>query len=156
VYYYRDGIGCEKDAKRAKVNFLVAAELGDVNAMEALGELLNENDPQRFVWFGRAAATAGLFLSSVYFLDGMCNQIQNFKNGTGHAEVVFTIGRALKGQVDKEKGTIFGIDYFFETYTVAANRALHFYEFQLQSYRKAVDSWTVVGLRNRVVKDNER
>jgi hypothetical protein len=34
-----------------------------------------------------------------------------------------------------------------------ANQALHFYEFQLQSYRKAVDSWTIVGLRRNVVKD---
>jgi hypothetical protein len=46
--------------------------------------------------------------------------------------------------------------YFFTYFlgTVGpANQALHFYEFQLQSYRKAVDSWTIIGLRNKVVKD---
>jgi hypothetical protein len=31
--------------------------------------------------------------------------------------------------------------------------AVRFYNFQLKSYRKAVDMWTCVGLRNKVVKD---
>jgi hypothetical protein len=30
---------------------------------------------------------------------------------------------------------------------------LEFYDFQLKSYRKAVDTWTFVRLRNNVVKD---
>jgi hypothetical protein len=48
--------------------------------------------------------------------------------------------------------TVFAL---FSVYTFLgpANQALRFYEFQLQSYRKAVDRWTIVGLRNRVVKD---
>jgi hypothetical protein len=33
------------------------------------------------------------------------------------------------------------------------NQAHYFYEFQLQSYRQAVDSWIIIGLRNNVVKD---
>jgi hypothetical protein len=33
-----------------------------------------------------------------------------------------------------------------------ASLALHFYEFQLHSCRKAVDIW-IIGLRNKVVKD---
>jgi hypothetical protein len=45
------------------------------------------------------------------------------------------------------------INYKFDTYIGSANQALRFYEFQLQCYRKAVDSWKIVGLRNRVVKD---
>jgi hypothetical protein len=49
--------------------------------------------------------------------------------------------------------TIFGMDYNFVARMDRANQALHFFAFQLQSYRKAVDSWTIVGLRNRVVKD---
>jgi hypothetical protein len=39
---YRDGIGCEQDAERAKENFLVAVELGDVFAMVSLGEFFGE------------------------------------------------------------------------------------------------------------------
>jgi TPR repeat protein len=53
---YEDGSGCEQDAERGKANILIAAELGHVNAMICLGELFDKDDPQRFVWFGRAAA----------------------------------------------------------------------------------------------------
>jgi hypothetical protein len=81
------------------------------------------------------------------------DQIHNLNIGTGSANVVFAIGRALKGHVDNEKRTIFGKCFSSDIYFGSANRALCFYEFQLQSCRKAVDSWTIVGLRNRVVKD---
>jgi hypothetical protein len=146
---YRDGVGCKKDMERAKENYLFAAELGDVQAMVFLGILLEENDPQRFAWFGRAAANG----NCVYFLHEMGDQILNLNNGTGNANVVFAIGRALKGHINNEKRTILGNFYKFDTYIGPANEALHFYEFQLQSYRKALDSWTIVGLRNQVVKD---
>jgi TPR repeat protein len=56
-YCYRDGFGCEVDVKRAKENYLVAAELGHVFSMVSLGDLLDKDDPQRFVWFGRAASS---------------------------------------------------------------------------------------------------
>jgi hypothetical protein len=79
----------------------------------------------------------------------MSEQIDNFNNGPGHSKVVFAIGRALKRHIDNEERTIFGQGYpNFEARMGPANQALDFYEFQLQSYRKAVDSWTVVGLRN--------
>jgi hypothetical protein len=48
---------------------------------------------------------------------------------------------------------MFGNGYNFDTRIGPANQALRFYEFQLLSYRKAVDSWTIVGVRNAVVKD---
>ncbi len=66
---------------------------------------------------------------------------------------MFVIGRGLKGHINNEKGTIFGNGDNFDARIDLANQALHFYEFQLQSYRKAVDSWLIIGLRNRVVKD---
>jgi hypothetical protein len=59
----------------------------------------------------------------------------------------------LKGHISSELRTIFGDSYNFDAHIGPANQALHFYEFQLQSYRKSVDSWTFVGWRNNVVKD---
>jgi hypothetical protein len=53
---YGDGIGCEEDAERARENYLAAYELGYVLATVSLAELLDKDDPQRFFWFGRAAA----------------------------------------------------------------------------------------------------
>jgi hypothetical protein len=114
-----------------------------------VGELSGKDDPQRYVWFGRAAAIG---LSS-FFLNETSDQIRNFNSGTRYTKVVFVIGRALKGHVDNEKRTIFRSDNGADARVGPANQALHFYEFQLQSYRKAVDSWTIVGLGNKVVKD---
>jgi hypothetical protein len=87
------------------------------------------------------------------FLSEMSDQIRVFNNGTGHARAVFAIGRTLKGHINNEKRTVFCNSSSFDTHIGPANLAIHFYEFQLQSYRKAVDSWTIIGLRNQVVKD---
>ncbi len=146
---YQDGSGCVNSVERAKENFLVASEFGHARAMVCAAMLFDKDGPQRFFWLGRAAAT-GL---SFYFLKEMSDQIHNFSSGIGRAKVVFAIGRTLKGQIDNEKRTIFGKGYRFDAYIGPANQALHFYEFQLQSYRTAVDCWTIIGLRNGIVRD---
>ncbi len=65
---YENGVGCEEDRERAKENYLVAAELEHLHALFCLGNLLDKNDPQRFVWFARAAAK-GDALVLVHFLN---------------------------------------------------------------------------------------
>jgi hypothetical protein len=90
--------------ERAKEHFLVALELRHVGAMVSLGELLDKDDPQRFIWLGRGAASNG---KSADFLYEMGDQSCNFNSGSGSAKVVFVIGQALKGHVDNEKRTIF-------------------------------------------------
>jgi hypothetical protein len=59
----------------------------------------------------------------------------------------------LNGQIDNDKLEIFRSNLRCDRNIIPANQAVHFYNFQLQCYRKAVDTWTVVGLRNGVVKD---
>jgi TPR repeat protein len=86
------GFACADDVERAKENFLLAPELGDVNGMFYLGELFDKHDPQRFVWFGRAAANG----KSAFFLNETSNQLRNFISGTGNAKVIFIIGRTLR------------------------------------------------------------
>ncbi len=88
--------------------------------------LLEKDDPQRFVWLGRAAVNGDSFL----FLNEMVKQIHNFNSGTGHANVAFVIGRALEGQIDNEKRTLFGNPKWFDTFIGPANQAFRFYEFQ--------------------------
>jgi hypothetical protein len=148
-FCYREGQGCEKDVETAKENLLIASELGYVYAMILLGVLFGKTDPQRSHWLGKAGASG----KSVPFLNEMEEQIRIFNSGTGHANIVFAIGRALKGHIDKEKREIFGKGKDFDSYIGLAKHALHFYIFQLQSYRKAVDGWTLVGIRWNVVKD---
>jgi hypothetical protein len=145
-FCFRAGFGCVKDVERAKEYFMSAALLGEVAGMVALGDLSDKNDPQRFVWLGKAAAKGmrGAFLR---------NLTEEVHSGCRNANVVFALGKALKGHIDNEKRTIFGEGYIFDARIGTANQAVQFYEFQLQSHRKAVDSWTIVALRNKVVKD---
>jgi hypothetical protein len=126
---------------KAREAFVVASELGDVPAMVFLGKLLDKYYPQRFAWFGRAAAAS--YGEYFLLLDEMSDQIRLFGSGTGSAKVVFVIGQALKGHINNEKRRIFGNSFKFDTYIGPANQALRFYEFQLQSYQKAVDSWII-------------
>jgi hypothetical protein len=75
----------------------------------------------------------------------VCGRVVQFWK---YPAVVFSIGRFMKGHIDNESHTIFGTQTGYAQYT-----AVHFYNFQLQCYRRAVDAWTIVGLRNKIVKD---
>jgi hypothetical protein len=66
---------------------------------------------------------------------------------------VFQIGQALNGHVSVEKRTIFGRSDSFDNRVGPANSAISFYKAQLASCRVAVDMWSHVGIRCRVVKD---
>jgi hypothetical protein len=134
----------------AKENFLAAAELGEFAGMYYYGLLLDKTDLQRFVWLGRAAPHLG----GSNFFGEVNGQMRNFMAGTGSAKVVLVIGRALKGQIAVDKRLVFGTTtYEYDSHIRLVKQALHFYNFQLQSYRRALDCWTLVGIRNGVVKD---
>ena len=49
------GRGCEQDSQRAKENFLIAAELGHVYAIDYYVRLLNESNHARCYWLIKAA-----------------------------------------------------------------------------------------------------
>jgi hypothetical protein len=66
---------------------------------------------------------------------------------------VFVIGRVLNGHVDDTRQKIFGLGLNYAFYGPLANQVVEFYNFQLTSYRKAVDTWVLVGMRFNVVKD---
>jgi hypothetical protein len=131
---------------------LSAAELGKVVGMYYCGKLLDKTDPQKFIWMGRAAPYLGAFT----FLKETKEEMRNFIGGTGKANVVFVIGRALKGHVDLEKRLLFGRTYEYDSHICSAKQALHFFSFQLQSYRRAVDWWTLVGIQMELSRTCER
>ncbi len=147
---FRFGIGCEKNLEKAKEHFLLATELGDVFAMSQLGDLLDDCDPKKWYWLGRAALRGHNYL----FLDNFAGQVQVFNSGSGNAAVVFVIGRTLKGQVNAKRRTIFRSKIWnFETEIGSANQAIDFFGFQVIAARRAVDAWISVGIRLGVVKD---
>ena len=146
---FRYGGGCEKDLNLAKQNLLIAAELGNVYAAEEFGRLLDESDPDCWLWWSRAAVRGWPFS----FLDHFAKQVEQFFSGSGNATAVFWIGRALKGNINVEKKEIFGSDYNFVSRIGPANQAVSFYESQIKSARLAVDTWTLVSTRLQMIKD---
>jgi hypothetical protein len=141
------GYGCEKDLEKAKENYLLAAVLGDVNAMEKFGDLLDDFDPMKWHWLGRAALGG----CSEPFLRKFPSQMQKFNSGSG--SVMFAIGRALNGHMKVKAKQIFGSGRDFDSLIRPANQAVAFFNCQLLAYRKAVDAWTGCGMRLGVVKD---
>ena len=143
------GYGCDKDSSLAKENYLIAAELGHAEAAEDYGDSLDESDPVRWLWLGRAALRG----SSHSFVDAFSNQVKEFFSGSGNATVLFLIGHALKGNIDEEDFEIFGVSSDSDSRIGFAKQAISFYSSQIKSARLAVDTWTLVATRLHLIKD---
>jgi hypothetical protein len=146
---FHDGEGCEKDLDKAKENFLLASELGDVYAMSYLGDLLSESDPQRWRWRSQAAALG----ETRSFLADFAKQVELFNSGSGSAFVMFAIGQALQGHVNEEARTIFDSNLDFGSWIGPAKQAIAFYDAQIKATKDAIHAWTLVGIKLKVVKD---
>lgn len=140
----------ERDGYRrlgTKEGFLSAIELGCVESMQAYALLLTESDPQRFFWLGKAALRG----CSFRFREDFPAQVRLLRTDT-----VFAIGRALKGNVNFESNTLFGVHYGYHWALGSARVAIDFFEARLVATRTAVDAWTIIGIRFKVVKDIRR
>ncbi len=146
---YQIGFGCKRDLELAKGNALVAAQLGHVDAMYMLGELLDEADPERWTWWGKAAKQGVHFqvMNHVY------QYISRVMAGKYRPSIVFAIGRVLKGNVNAEKREVFGESHNFNYWVYPSYRAIDFFIAQSFAARQAVDTWTRVGIRLKIVKD---
>ncbi len=143
------GIGCEKDLNVGKENFSIAAELGSIYASNAYGHLVNDCDPARWLWLGRAALRG----PPLSFLGSFHVQVEKFFAGSGNATDVFLIGRVLKGKIDVDDKRIFGHPVRFDFRITLANQAISFYDYQSKSARLAVDTWMLIATRMHVIKD---
>jgi hypothetical protein len=120
---FYDGEGCERNLDKAIENFLLASELGVISALGSLGNLFDESDPQRWRWWGQAAALG----ESLFFLDNFSKQVELFNSGSGSAAVMFAIGRALQGHVNEEARTIFNTKHKFDSLLDRTKQAIAFY-----------------------------
>jgi hypothetical protein len=132
-YCLKNGHGCEKNADKAKENYLIAAELGHGTAMFWFGDLLEKSDPLRWFWWGQAAKRGETY----DFFRNFAKQVQQFEAGSSNAAVVFLIGRTLNGNVDVDKRTIFGDDdEFNDQQTLQAHSTNH-------NSQRVVLQWTL-------------
>ena len=146
---FRLGIGCDRELNLEKENYLIAAEFGHVFAAHDYGRLLDNSDPDRWIWWGRAALR-GL---PKQFLACFSEQVERFFSGAGNTTVVFLIGRALNSNVNLEKKTIFGNVCRTDSRFRFAIQAVSFYCSQIKSARRAVDTWSLVSTRLHLIKD---
>ena len=96
--------------------------------------LLEDKDPQRWYWWGLAAArgsASGFKFGSV---------VDRFNYTPSLAPAVFMIGRMLKAHIDSERKTIFGNPFDYDSCIGSANRAVAFFFFQCAATRAAVDT----------------
>jgi len=146
---YQFAIGCSQDLVKAKENFMVASKLGHVKAMVSCGHILDSLDPQRFFYLGLAAARG----CTEPFLSELRDQLNVFESSSAYSSSsMFAIGKALSGHVCVEKKELFG-ERVPRALVVGGKRAVKFYSVQWRISRQIVDTWTLVGLRNGVVKD---
>jgi hypothetical protein len=122
--------------------------------MEDIAFLYDEDHPLYWRWLGMAARRGNYET----FIENFCNHVADFVSSGGkNAAVIFEIGRALNGQVNVEEETIFPnfdrYEFDFSHFVAYVDRPLDFYEKQLRSCRSAVNNWTLVGIRFKVVKD---
>jgi hypothetical protein len=140
---YEKAVGCEKDLEKARENYLFAARMDHVDAMESYGLRLNEEDPQRWHWWGHAATRK----VPGNFLDFFVITVHDFDRNPSLAPVVFMIGRALRGHIDAEKRHMFGYNMCFDSTIGLANQAVEFFTAQCAAARKAVDTWCLMAVR---------
>jgi len=139
----KKGEGCDHDLEKAKENYLLAAKMDFVYAMVSYGFLLDDADPQRWQWWGLAAARGRPWS----LLDDFPSLVDRFESDPSLAPVVFSIGRALRGHINTEKREIFGVSYDFESRIGPANRAIDFFNAQCAAARRAVDVWCLMAVR---------
>ncbi len=148
AYCFQLGEGCGINLDEAKENLVVAAQFGMVHGMDCYGMCLNVSDAQHWVWLGRAAAHG----CSYYFVSNFLSHFEKFYAGS-YADVVFAIGYALKGRLEAEKGEVFGRRFYNDRLPDLANKAINFYNAEVVACRRAIDTWTLVGIQFGVVKD---
>ena len=148
---YLRGTGCGVDLARARTLLRIAAELGSTNAANAYGLSFAHSDPWSWFWRGRAAC-AGCDMD---FDSGLLDQLKD-----GNPDVVFSIGRAFKGHIDRSRRRCFGefdfIDFEDENFDLIvgpATEAVQFYELEVKATRDRIREWTRVGIRCNIVKD---
>lgn len=150
-FCFRYACGVGENYFESNQNYLRAAELGHITAAIELGKYLDKNDPQKWIWWGRAARAGGRNTS--YFLYGFPKVVEAFKSGSACPSALFAIGQALHGNVNAEQKKIFSAHRNFDLRIGPAIFAIDFYKAQLRLARSAVDMWTRVGIRHKVVKD---
>lgn len=133
--------------KKSFENYRKAAEFshGNVISMVRYGQML-PNNQLRWKYWGKAAIRG----APEEFFKHCAAEIK----GSSVANV-YEIGKTFHGRLNVEQQTLMGSKYRFSQCGFEASKAAIevFRALQRVPAKRAVDTWTLVGLRNHVVKD---
>jgi hypothetical protein len=130
----------------------VAAELGSVMAMIAIGMKFDQDDPKVWIWFAKSLEANKTHYDYVFNAIAYVESIR-VRCQVRNPACLFQIGKTCKQKFDPVHKMLCGekLDEDCKFYNVKF--AIKFYTVQLHACRKAVDAWSCVALRNRVCKD---
>jgi TPR repeat protein len=144
---YVYGWGCEEDKDKATELYKCAAELEHVVAQYAVGVSYDSSKWERFYWCGRAS-TRG-FRRRQFCID-VLEKLPSFERGE-MARILHTAAPAVRIVIVEHK------DHADEPLAAGEvkqlQRVLELHDAMLGRARRAMDCWSLVGLRLGVVKD---
>jgi TPR repeat protein len=126
-----------------------AAELHDPNAEFEYGmRAFGESDPERYVWYCRAAEH-GYPVSSLVW--SLCKLFAS-SVGEDLGQIVFVVGPVLKQHLDVSKQTIFDEKVCIDE-AEKLQHVAEWYKKRRDAAKRAIESWSIVGRRLNVAKD---
>jgi TPR repeat protein len=144
---YDGGIGCVVDEAKAVALFKAAAELEESNGRYWYAKLaFCEIDWERYHWWGLALAKG---LEVPEYWEDIVRLLPSFEKGE-HGRILHTVAPMIRKRLDGAFAKVFS-DYFEPT--AEWERLLELNEAILARSKAAIDCWSVVGRRCRVVKD---
>jgi len=130
----------ERNGLFAVGNYLDAGQLGHVEGMRKYGMILGKSNPQRYVWLEK--------VEEEFKMEARLKKYFESRSSHMTRACVFVIGRLFTTKIAKRRPSMLA-----DLRTQNLRRAMNFYESQCAAARSAVDAWTLVGIRFRVVKD---
>ncbi len=136
--------------------FKRAIELGNITSYFHLAQMhCPDTDPEYYALLGKYGKGASC---SYDFCRSMHNQMDKYRRDIGRPAIIFQIGKSLVGNVDKTQMILFGVtrSYDQEVWITDACDAVDFFNNCCLRTRAAVDTWTIIATRLKVVKDIRR
>jgi hypothetical protein len=146
---YRKGFVCDQDEEKALELLRQAAELGCPKAQGKYGtRAYSECDWRRYHWWVLAAIGG---YGRANLIRALAPLIPSFERGE-NGRILHTLAPVVKAHFLHEEGSLFGIDVSGAEY-FACDGILWLHGEMLGRAREALDCWSIVGRRCRVVKD---
>jgi TPR repeat protein len=144
---WQGSAACPRDQDKARALFREAAELGAVSGMYNHAKRgLNEADPERYVWLGRAAAL-GHHAAAMEVTLAAEKQLGVFR-ALRSGRTVLAIGEALRERVDTGAKTVFELACD-EQSLECAEKVLHLSSSWRRLAEEAIRCWLLIGRRQR-------